>query len=228
MKFAIVQFLGSNCDQDVFHVLKNILKQEVFFLWHEASDLQGADCVILPGGFAHGDYLRTGAMSARSPIMKSVAAFADRGGLVLGICNGFQILCEAGLLPGVLMRNKNLQFVCEQTGLIVERNDTIFTSKYRAKERLALPIAHMEGHYYIDEAGLKRLEKNRQIVFRYTANPNGSVADIAGIINERGNVLGLMPHPERASEKILGEEKGLGLFESLIMTVEREKRREKR
>lgn len=215
MKFGIIQFLGSNCDHDAFHVLKKLLKQEAFFIRHEAADLNGADCVILPGGFSHGDYLRTGAMAARSPIMKAVAAFADRGGLVLGICNGFQILCEAQLLPGVLMRNKSLQFVCEQTGLTVERNDTIFTSKYRAGEKIRLPIAHMEGHYYIDDAGLKRLEKNRQIVFRYTVNPNGSVADIAGIINERGNVLGLMPHPERAAEKILGNENGLKLFEAI-------------
>lgn len=215
MKFAIIQFPGSNCDVDAFHVLKNILKQEAFFIWHASTDLQGADCVILPGGFAHGDYLRTGAMAARSPIMKSVAAFADRGGLVLGICNGFQILCEAGLLPGALMRNKSLQFVCEQTGLTVERSDTIFTSHYRVGGKIRLPIAHMEGHYYIDDAGLRRLKKNRQIVFRYTQNPNGSVSDIAGIINENGNVLGLMPHPERACEKILGNEEGLKLFQSL-------------
>ena len=154
-------------------------------------------------------------MAAHSPVMRSVAAFADRGGLVLGICNGFQILCEAGLLPGTLIRNKNLQFVCAPCALTVERNDTPFTSKYKAAETVSIPIAHQEGHYYIDDAGLKRLEKNRQIVFRYLENPNGSVADIAGVINEKGNILGLMPHPERASEKVLGSEDGLKLWMSL-------------
>lgn len=185
-------------------------------IWHEETDLRGLDCVVLPGGFSYGDYLRTGAMAARSPVMKAVASFADQGGLVLGICNGFQILCEAGLLPGVLMRNKNLQFICEETGLVVERSDTRFTCAYKNKETIKMPIAHMEGHYYIDDEGLKCLEKNKQILFRYNNNPNGSVADIAGVINEKGNVLGLMPHPERASEKILGSEDGLKLWMSLL------------
>lgn len=216
MKFAIIQFPGSNCDADCLQLLKNALHQEAFFVWHESGDLQGADCVILPGGFSYGDYLRTGAMAARSPVMKAVGAFADRGGWVLGICNGFQILCEAGFLPGVLIRNKNLSFICEPTDLVVERSDTRFTSAFQQKEKIQMPIAHREGHYYIDDAGLKRLEKNRQIIFRYAKNPNGSVADIAGILNEKGNVLGLMPHPERGSEKILGGEDGLKLWKSIL------------
>ena len=217
MKFGVIQFLGSNCDADCLHVVQNVLKQEALSLWHENPDLKGVDCVILPGGFSYGDYLRTGAMAAGTPIMKSVAAFADRGGLVLGICNGFQILCEAGLLPGVLVRNKSLQFICEDCDLIVERNDTRFTSLYKKDEKVRMPIAHMEGHYYIDEAELKRLESNRQVVLRYANNPNGSVANIAGVINEKGNVLGLMPHPERVCEKLLGGEDGKRLFESIKM-----------
>lgn len=216
MKFGVVQFLGSNCDRDCLYVLQKILKQEAKLIWHEATDLSGLDGVVLPGGFSYGDYLRTGAMAARSPVMKAVSAFADRGGLVLGICNGFQILCEAGLLSGALMRNKSLEFVCENCELSVERNDTRFTSGYQRGEKIKMPIAHMEGHYYIDDAGLKRLEKNRQIVLRYTNNPNGSVANIAGILNEKGNVLGLMPHPERACEEILGGVDGLKLWKSLL------------
>jgi len=215
MKVGIIQFPGSNCDQDCLHVIRNVLKQPAQLLWHQVSELGDVDCVILPGGFSYGDYLRTGAMAARSPIMKAVSAFADRGGLVVGICNGFQILCEAGLLPGVLMRNKNLRFICDDCELQVERTDTAFTSLYKAGQKIQMPIAHMEGSYFIDDAGLKRLEKNRQILFRYTKNPNGSVADIAGIINEKGNVLGLMPHPERVCEKILGGEDGMGFFKSL-------------
>lgn len=215
MRFGVIQFLGSNCDQDCLWVLQKVLKQEARLVWHEETDLAGLDGVILPGGFSHGDYLRTGAMAAHSPIMRVVADFAGQGGPVLGICNGFQILCEAGLLPGTLMRNKNLQFICEPCTLTVERNDTRFTSRYRAGEKISMPIAHQEGHYYMDEAELERLEKNRQVVFRYQNNPNGSVADVAGVINEAGNVLGLMPHPERASEKILGSEDGLKLWMSL-------------
>ncbi|MBI4125031.1 MAG: phosphoribosylformylglycinamidine synthase subunit PurQ [Deltaproteobacteria bacterium] len=215
MKFGVVQFPGSNCDQDCLYVLRKVLKRDARLLWHAAGDLGDVDCVILPGGFSYGDYLRTGAMAAHSPVMRAVSTFADRGGPVLGICNGFQILCEAGLLPGTLIRNKNLQFICEPCALRVERNDTRFTSQYRPGETVSIPIAHQDGHYYIDEAGLERLEKNRQIVFRYTSNPNGSVADIAGIVNEKGNILGMMPHPERASEKILGSEDGLKLWMSL-------------
>ena len=182
MRFGVIQFPGSNCDADCLHVAKNVLGQEAFLVWHESCDLNGADCVILPGGFSYGDYLRTGAMAAQSPVMKAVSAFADRGGLVLGICNGFQILCETGLLPGVLVRNKSLKFICEDTDLVVERSDTPFTSLYRKGEPLRMPIAHMEGHYYIDAKGLESLKKRNQIVFRYIKNPNGSVGDIAGII----------------------------------------------
>lgn len=220
MKFGIIQFLGSNCEADTFHVVHNVLKQEAVYLWHEETELKKVDCVILPGGFSYGDYLRTGAMAARTPIMKAVAAFADRGGLVLGICNGFQILCEAGFLPGVLMRNKNLQFISEDCELVVDRADTSFTSLYKVGQKIRLPIANMEGHYYIDDAGLASLKKNNQIVFRYANNPNGSVGDIAGIINEKGNVLGLMPHPERASERVLGSEDGLKLFQSILKVME--------
>lgn len=215
MRFGVIQFPGSNCDQDCLWVLQKVLGQDARLIWHGAADLGDADGVILPGGFSHGDYLRTGAMAAHSPVMRVVSAFADCGGLVLGICNGFQILCEAGLLPGTLIRNKNLQFICEPCALTVERNDTRFTGKYRVGEKIQIPIAHNEGHYYIDDAGLERLQKNRQIVLRYQKNPNGSVEGIAGVINERGNVLGLMPHPERASEKILGSEDGLKLWMSL-------------
>lgn len=221
MKFGVVQFLGSNCDQDCWHVLRHVLGCDTEWLWHESSDLNHVDCVILPGGFSYGDYLRCGAMAARSPIMKAVATFADQGGLILGICNGFQILCEAGLLPGALVRNKNLQFICESCSLTVERTNTPFTRKYRQGEKIEMPIAHMEGHFYIDAEGLKHLEQNRQIVFRYSSNPNGSVADIAGVINERRNVLGLMPHPERASEEILGGSDGIKLFQSLLESFRR-------
>src|SRR3989338_918911 len=221
MKFGIIQFLGSNCEADTFHVVHNVLKQEAVYLWHEETDLKKVDCVILPGGFSHGDYLREGAMAARSPIMQSVAAFADRGGLVLGICNGFQILCEAKFLPGVLVRNKNLQFISEDVELVLERTDTLFTSLYNVGQKIRLPIANMEGHYYIDDAGLTSLKKNNQIVLRYTNNPNGSIGDIAGIINEKGNVFGLMPHPERASEKILGNNEGRLIFESIIKLCRR-------
>lgn len=216
MKFGIIQFLGSNCDADCFHVLSNVLKQPVRYLGHEEKSLKNLDCVILPGGFSYGDYLRTGAMAARTPVMDAVGDFASAGGLVLGICNGFQILCEAGLLPGVLIRNKNLKFICEDCELVVENNATPFTKRYERQKKISMPIAHGEGHYYIDEEGLRRLQKNNQIVFRYAHNPNGSVADIAGITNERGNVLGLMPHPERASEAMLGGEDGLRLFQCLL------------
>ena len=218
MKFGIVQFLGSNCDADCFHVVQKVLNQEAVRLWHEEKNCKGVDCVILPGGFSYGDYLRTGAMAARSPVMQAVVDFAEQGGPVLGICNGFQILCEVGLLPGVLMRNSNLKFICEATELIVDRSDTPFTSLYKKGQTVEMPIAHMEGHYYIDAAGLAGLKKRNQIVFRYAKNPNGSVGDIAGIINEKGNVLGLMPHPERVAEKVLGGEGGKFLFESIMLS----------
>lgn len=216
MKFGIIQFPGSNCDADCLHAVRHVLKAEAVKLWHESENLGGIDCVILPGGFSYGDYLRCGAMAGRSPVMKSVQAFADAGGLVMGICNGFQVLCETGLLPGVLVRNRSLKFICEPEALTVERNDIPFTSRYALGERVQMPIAHMEGHYYIDDEGLAKLKKGNQIVLRYVHNPNGSVDNIAGICNERGNVFGLMPHPERVCEPELGGTDGLKLLESIL------------
>ncbi|MBI2083331.1 MAG: phosphoribosylformylglycinamidine synthase subunit PurQ [Deltaproteobacteria bacterium] len=217
MKFGVVVFPGSNCDRDAFHVLKDLLKQPVRYLWHKETDLRGVDCVILPGGFSYGDYLRTGAIARFSPIMTEVIRHAERGGLVLGICNGFQILTEAGLLPGVLMRNANLQFICENVSLRVENNQTLFTKHYAPNTVVTMPIAHGDGNYFSDEETLKRLEGEGRVVFRYhPRNPNGAIHDIAGIMNEKGNVLGMMPHPERCSEVLLGNEDGRRLFESLI------------
>ncbi len=216
-KWGIVQFPGSNCDHDCFHVLKEILHQDVRFIWHKDDfELSDFDGIVLPGGFSYGDYLRPGAMARFSPVMKKVQEFSRRGGLVLGICNGFQILLEAGLLPGAMLRNASLKFICESVSLSVENNATPFTSQYQKHEAIRLPIAHMEGNYTIDEEGLRQMKDNRQIIFRYRENPNGSVYDIAGIMNKSGNVLGLMPHPERFSEKILGCEDGRRLFESAI------------
>lgn len=216
MRFGIIQFLGSNCDDDCVHVLKNVLKAPAVKLWHGRADLRGAGCLILAGGFSYGDYLRTGAMAARTPIMAAVRDFAEAGGPVLGICNGFQILCEAGLLPGTLMRNEGLQFICEETPLVVERNDTLFTRLYRRGETIRLPIAHMEGRYVADDAEMALLEKERRVLLRYAANPNGSAGDIAGIVNEKGNVFGLMPHPERVAEGLLGSTDGLRLFQGIL------------
>lgn len=216
-KWGVVRFPGSNCDDDCFYVLKELFHQDVRLIWHkddiEISDFDG---IVLPGGFSYGDYLRSGAMAKFSPVMKRVQEFAERGGLVLGICNGFQILLEAGLLPGAMLRNSSLKFVCDTPQLVVENNNTPFTSHYEKQQKIRLPIAHMEGNYTIDEVGLGGLKKNNQIVFRYVENPNGSLENIAGIINKNGNVLGLMPHPERVSEKILGSEEGRPLFESAI------------
>lgn len=216
-KWGVVQFPGSNCDHDCFHVLKEVLHQDVRFIWHKDDFLiEDFDGIVLPGGFSYGDYLRAGAMARFSPVMKRVMEFAGRGGLVLGICNGFQILLEAGLLPGAMLRNASLKFICDTVSLSIENKDTPFTSRYGKQEKISLPIAHMEGNYTIDEAGLQELKRNNQIVFRYRENPNGSIDDIAGIVNKTGNVLGLMPHPERFSEKILGCEDGRRLFESAI------------
>ena len=229
MKFAIVVFPGSNCDHDAYHAVKHVLGREASFVWHKETDLGGADVVILPGGFAHGDYLRTGAIARFSPVMAAVREFADRGGPLLGICNGFQILLEAGLLPGAMLRNGGLKYVCRQVILRVERSDTPFTAKCRVGNLLRMPIAHGEGNYYADAETLARLEANGQVVFRYVdaagevtsqANPNGSARSIAGIRSERGNVLGLMPHPERACESILASADGLVMFESAVATVE--------
>ncbi|HHX73452.1 MAG TPA: phosphoribosylformylglycinamidine synthase subunit PurQ [Firmicutes bacterium] len=225
MKFGVVVFPGSNCDLDVFHLLQDVLHQPVDYIWHTQDKLTGYDCIILPGGFSYGDYLRCGAIARFSPVMQAVVRFARAGGLVMGICNGFQILLEAGLLPGALYRNTSLQFRCQFTYLKVENTATPFTAGIAADRPLLIPIAHGEGNYYADDATLRRLEENGQIVFRYAdadgkvteaANPNGSLGNIAGICNEGRNVLGMMPHPERAGEAILGSEDGLALFTSLI------------
>jgi phosphoribosylformylglycinamidine synthase subunit PurQ / glutaminase len=228
MKFAIVVFPGSNCDHDAYHAARHVLGREAAFVWHKDRDLAGADVVVLPGGFSHGDYLRTGAIARFSPIMQSVAGFAAAGGPVLGICNGFQVLLEAGLLEGAMLRNAGLKFVCEQVTIRVEHTDTPFTSRCRPGQVLAMPVAHGEGNYYAPPEVVERLEANRQVVFRYVtpqgavsaeANPNGSVNHIAGLCNPARNVVGLMPHPERACEPVLGSADGLVLFESAVAAV---------
>lgn len=225
MKFAIIVFPGSNCDHDAYHAATSVLGQSAELIWHKDSNLKGADIVVLPGGFAHGDYLRTGAMARFSPIMREVTTFAERGGPVLGICNGFQVLLEAGLLPGAMLRNRDLKFHCEHVHIRVEHTDTPFTSGCRPGQVLRVPIAHGEGNYFAEPDAIGRLEANRQIVFRYTdsagrvvdtANPNGSAAAIAGVCNEPRNVVGLMPHPERACETALGSSDGLAIFESVV------------
>jgi phosphoribosylformylglycinamidine synthase subunit PurQ / glutaminase len=225
MNFAVLQFPGSNCDQDVVHVLRNVLGHSARLVWHKEDSLGEADAVIVPGGFSYGDYLRTGAIARFSPVMQAVQRFAAQGGSVLGICNGFQILCEAGLLPGALIRNRSLQFRCEQVFLKTATADSPFTNQIPSGQVLCLPIAHGEGCYFADEETLARLKANQQILWRYvnaqgeateTANPNGSLDNIAGICNERRNVAGLMPHPERASEPILGCADGRLVFESLL------------
>ena len=225
MRWAVIQFPGSNCDQDVVHVLKNVLGQEVELVWHKETSLNGADAVVLPGGFSYGDYLRCGAIARFSPIMPAVKAAAAEGKTVLGICNGFQVLCEAGLLPGVLVRNSSLHFRCETVPVRVESTGSIFTRGYMPGQVLHIPIAHGEGHYVADEATLDSLFEHKQVLFTYcdshghatpASNPNGSQRNIAGITNREGNVLGLMPHPERASEKILGSEDGVVLFTSIL------------
>ncbi len=216
MKFGVVVFPGSNCDADCFHVLKNVVKQPVEYVWHKNAKLDHFDCIIIPGGFSYGDYLRCGAIARFSPIMDAIIKFANQGGLVIGICNGFQILLEAGLLPGAMLRNKNLHFICKFVELKVEATDTPFSSKYEKGQTVRIPIAHNEGNYYIDDKGLGELKKNDQIVFRYVDNPNGAVDDIAGIVNKKRNVLGMMPHPERSSESILGSDDGFFVFKSIV------------
>jgi len=216
MKFGVVVFPGSNCDHDAYHVARHVFGQEAVFLWHKDKDLQHSDVVILPGGFSYGDYLRCGAIARFSPIMDEVVRFAQRGGHVLGICNGFQILTEAGLLPGALLQNASRKFVCRHVRLKVNNARTVYSRAMTEGQELRLPVAHADGNYYVDDEGLRRLEGDGRVVFRYVDNPNGAMHDIAGIINERGNVLGMMPHPERASERILGSEDGRLVFESLI------------
>jgi phosphoribosylformylglycinamidine synthase subunit PurQ / glutaminase len=228
MKFGIVTFPGSNCDYDTFQAVVETLGEEAVMLWHKDHDLQGSDVVILPGGFSYGDYLRPGAIARFSPIMREVVQHADRGGPVIGICNGFQIACEAGLLPGALLRNASLKFVCAPIHLRVESNDTLFTSRYERGQRIVLPIAHGDGRYSADDDTLDRLEGEGQVALRYAPsaleaqesyNPNGSMRDIAGIVNGAGNVLGMMPHPERAVDPLLGPADGLPLFESILQRV---------
>lgn len=225
MKFGIVVFPGSNCDYDTYYLLKFVLGVETTFLFHKENSLQKCDVIILPGGFSYGDYLRTGAIAKFSPIMREVIKFADNGGIVIGICNGFQILCESNLLPGVLSKNNSLKFECYNQSLKVVNNNTIFTRKYSKDDVISMPIAHGEGNYIIDEEGLKELYENNQVILKYcdefgnvdkNSNPNGSVDNIAGICNKRGNVFGLMPHPERCSEEILGNTDGLKIFESIL------------
>ena len=228
MKFGVVQFPGSNCDDDAFHAIGSIIHEPVEFIWHQSEDLKNSDCIILPGGFAYGDYLRTGAIASFSPVMKSVAKFAHDGGLVLGICNGFQILLESGLLPGAMMRNTGLRYLCRHVHIRVETTDNPFTSAAKKGQVLKIPIAHNEGNYFNDPAALAELEKNNQVIFRYVtpegadaendraANPNGALHAIAGICNRERNVLGLMPHPERAVESPLGSSDGLIVFQSVV------------
>ena len=228
MKFAIIVFPGSNCDHDAYHAAKHVLGHDAEFVWHKETSLKGADVVILPGGFSYGDYLRTGAIAQFSPVMKAVAAFAGSGGPVLGICNGFQVLCEAKLLPGALIRNKDLKFHCEHIRVRVEQTDTPFTLRATKGQVLRIPIAHGEGNYFADPQTLEQLESSRRIVLRYCdeagqlsdiSNPNGSVHGIAGICNEQRNIVGLMPHPERACEATLGSEDGLVFFESAVASL---------
>ena len=216
MKFGIIHFPGSNCDQDAYHVLANVLGQPTRYVWHKDASLGDVDCVIVPGGFSYGDYLRTGAIARFSPAMKAVAAHAEAGGLVIGICNGFQILCEAHLLPGALIRNRGLKFVCDWVKLRVEATDSPFTNACQPGQILRIPIAHGEGCYFAEPAVIAQLKRENRVLLRYVENPNGSVDNIAGICNESRNVFGLMPHPERASEKILGSEDGRAIFESIL------------
>jgi phosphoribosylformylglycinamidine synthase len=225
MKFGVITFPGSNCDHDAYWTAEQVAQQRAVSLWHESHDLQNCDVIIVPGGFAYGDYLRTGAIAKFSPVMESVRKFAANGGLVLGICNGFQILCESGLLPGALMRNIGLKYVCKPVHVRVENNETPFTTRCEKGEVLTIPIGHMEGNYFCDESTLDELQRDKRIVFRYStphgeitgeANPNGSLDNIAGICSPGRNVLGMMPHPERSAEPELGCSDGLRVFESLV------------
>jgi len=219
MKFGILQFPGSNCDQDAYHVCANVLGQSARYIWHKESALGDVDCVVVPGGFSYGDYLRTGAIARFSPAMQAVAKHAQAGGLVIGICNGFQILCEAHLLPGALIRNKRLQFICDWVRLRVESTGSPFTNACQPGQVLRIPIAHGEGCYFAEPAVIKELQREDRILLRYVDNPNGSVDNIAGICNAGRNVFGLMPHPERASEAVLGSEDGRLIFESILRSV---------
>ena len=228
MKFGVLVFPGSNCDQDTYNVVAALAHQPVTYLWHDSPSLENCDAILVPGGFAYGDYLRTGAIARFSPVMQSVKQFAAAGGRVLGICNGFQILCEAGLLPGALMRNAGLKYICKQVYLRTETTDSPFTQTLEQGQVLKIPIGHMEGNYFCDEATLAEMKRGNRIMFRYAtpegevtreANPNGSLENIAGILNEGRNVLGMMPHPDRSSEALLGSSDGFKIFESLVGTL---------
>jgi phosphoribosylformylglycinamidine synthase subunit PurQ / glutaminase len=228
MRFGIVTFPGSNCDYDAHQAVIEALGEEAVYLWHKDHDLKQSDVIVLPGGFSYGDYLRAGAIARFSPVMQDVVAFAKRGGPVLAICNGFQIACEAGLLPGALLRNASLKFICELVRLRVESSDTLFTNRYAVGDHIRVPIAHGEGRYTADEETLNELEGDGRVVFRYAGgpadadewwSPNGSMRAIAGIVNETGNVLGMMPHPERAVDSLLGSDDGLRIFESMLSKV---------
>ncbi|HEY6337214.1 MAG TPA: phosphoribosylformylglycinamidine synthase subunit PurQ [Candidatus Sulfotelmatobacter sp.] len=225
MKFGVIIFPGSNCDHDAYWTIEQVCRQKATFLWHESHDLENSDAVIVPGGFAYGDYLRTGAIAKFSPVMEAVRKFASGGGVVIGICNGFQILCEAGLLPGALLRNVGLKYVCKPVQVRVENSETPFTNACRAGEVLTIPIGHMEGNYFCDPATLDELRRENRIVFRYcspngeitaAANPNGSLDHIAGVCSAGGNVVGMMPHPERSAEPELGCTDGVKIFESMV------------
>jgi len=216
VKFAVIVFPGSNCDIDMYHAIKDELGEEVEYVWHDATSLDGFDAILLPGGFSYGDYLRTGAIARFSNVMKEVVKAAEAGKPILGVCNGFQILLEAGLLPGAMRRNESLKFICKNVELLVENNETMFSSGYKQGETIQIPVAHGEGNYYCDEETLNKLKENKQIVFTYTNNPNGSLENIAGIMNEKGNVLGMMPHPERAVDELLGGADGVKLFQSIV------------
>jgi phosphoribosylformylglycinamidine synthase subunit PurQ / glutaminase len=216
MKFGVVIFPGSNCDHDCYYVIESVIGKPVEFIWHQDTVLNGFDAVILPGGFAYGDYLRTGALAKFSPVMPAVREFAAKGGMVIGICNGFQILCEAGLLPGALLKNVGMKYVCKFLYLRTETTNTPFTNTLSKGQLLHIPIGHGDGNYFAETETLKRVEDNDQVVFRYVENPNGSIHDIAGIVNEKRNVLGMMPHPDRSSEEILGSADGKRIFESMV------------
>jgi len=218
-KVGIVVFPGSNCDHDAYYVFKELIKADTKFLWHKEGNIGDRNIIILPGGFSYGDYLRCGAISRFSQIMQDVVRFANKGGIVIGICNGFQILCESGLLPGTLMRNANLKFICKTVSLKVENNKSIFTSNYGIKEDINIPIAHGEGNYFCDEDTLTDLISNNRILFRYNDNPNGSIYDIAGIQNVKRNVLGMMPHPERVSDSTLGNTDGFRLLRGVAESI---------
>lgn len=228
VKFGVVVFPGSNCDHDAYYSLKKVLNYDAAFLWHKDKDLQNCDVIVLPGGFSYGDYLRTGSIARFSPIMDKVISFAENGGIVIGICNGFQILLEAGLLPGVMIKNDSLKFVCKDVYLKVENNQSVFTKAIKDQAILKIPVAHGDGNYFADDSVIEELNKNNQVVFRYCSregeivpgsNPNGSFENIAGIMNKRGNILGMMPHPERACDPILGRTDGSGIFKSIAESI---------